>query len=117
MIAANACSSSRGAGHRRRDAHRATAKRLFVSRTDVVHLQCNVQHAIAMFLQAVAVGIGDRAPDGASPPVPLGDHLIDPGLAHRDNREFGGDEESIGQDERQDSCDLPRGDGELGDHG
>ena len=49
----------------------------------------------------VAVGIGDRAPDGARAAVALGDQLIDARLADRDDRELRRDEEAVGEHERE----------------
>ncbi len=49
----------------------------------------------------VAVRIVQRAPDGSCAAMPFGDQLVDARLAHRDQRELGGDEEPVGEDERQ----------------
>ena len=49
----------------------------------------------------VAVGIVDRAPHRARAAVAFGDQLIDARLADRDDRELGGDEEAVGEHERQ----------------
>jgi hypothetical protein len=56
----------------------------------------------------VAVRIADGAADRARAAVPLGNHLIDTGLAHRDDRELRGHEESVGEDQRQDRRQPPR---------
>ena len=56
----------------------------------------------------VAVGIGDRAPHGARAAVPFGDQLIDARLADRDDREFRGDEKSVGEHERQHASEPPQ---------
>ena len=49
----------------------------------------------------VAVRIRDGAPHGTRTPVPLGHQLVDAGLTDGDDGELGGDEEPVGQHERQ----------------
>ena len=65
----------------------------------------------------VAVGIDHRPAHRARAPVPLGDHLIDAGLADRDDRELRGDEEPVGEDQRQDRRETPQNSCERVLHG
>ena len=56
----------------------------------------------------VAIGRGDGAAHGSRAAVPFGDHLIDARLAHRDDRELGGDEEAVGAHQRKQPHEPPQ---------
>ena len=49
----------------------------------------------------VAVRVVQRPPNRARAAMSLRDQLVDACLAHRDQRELGGDEETVGEDQRQ----------------
>ena len=55
----------------------------------------------------VAVRIGDRAADRVRAPMAFSDELVDARLADRHDREFGGDEEPVGEDQRQEPDQAP----------
>ena len=56
----------------------------------------------------VAIGIRDGLAHTGRAPVSLGDQLIDPGLSDGDEGELRGDEEPVGDDQREDSPEAHR---------